>query len=81
MTVGKPYCFQFARLTPEKASSLADALSQSGIFGGSDGSSTPVAKEETNPLDTEGDYKEVKRKFSSDSGKVVRVVISLRFEN
>lgn len=82
LTVGKPYCYQFTRLTPEKARSLADALAQSGIFGGGDGqASESSAKEEASPLDTEGDYKEIKRKFFSDSGKVVRVVITLRFED
>ena len=30
LTVGKPYCYQFTRLSPEKARSLSEAMAQSG---------------------------------------------------
>lgn len=84
LTVGKQYCYQFTRLTTEKARSLSEAMAQSGIFGGGSdegGKQTTAESPEDKALDAEGDYKEIKRKYASSSGKVVRVVISLRFDN
>lgn len=84
LTVGKSYCYQFTRLSPEKARSLSEAMAQSGIFAGDssqNGNASAPEIAEAKSLDTEGDYTEIKRKHSSDSGKVVRVVISLRFDN
>lgn len=86
LTMGKQYCYQFARVSPEKARSLSDAMAQTGIFGGGDATPSANAQAtqpevEKNPLDTEGDFKEIKRKFASDSGKVVRVVITLKADN
>ncbi len=86
LVVGKPYCIQFGRMPPEKARSLSEALAKSGIFGSGDagsgdsGSGNSVPAREDSDLDAQGPYSEIKRKFASDGGRVVRVVISVRLE-
>lgn len=83
ISIGKPYCFQFGRLSPEKARSLSEALSKSGIFGGGEGEETAqdsAKPQETSELDAQGSYAEIKRNFASDGGRVVRVVITVKPE-
>ncbi len=82
ISVGKPYCFQFTRLPPEKARSLSEAVADSGIFGEGD-ASKPLQVEkdpEATALDAEGAFVSIKKKYASDARKVIRVVITVRPE-
>lgn len=84
LVVGKPYCVQFGRLSAEKARSLSEALSKSGIFG--DGENASVGEEseavadESAKLDAQGLYSEIKRKYSGEGGRVVRAVFTLKHD-
>jgi len=84
INVGKTYCFQFGRPTPDEAKTLQEALSSTSVFGGSGDISAPkdsetaVAEEPKSPLDAAGYYTEIKRKFPSDAGKTVRMLITVK---
>ena len=83
LSVGKPYCIQFGRLSPEKNRSLSEALSKSGIFGGGGASAAQEAEpveERRSELDAYGLLSEIKRKYASDGGRVARVVITVKIE-
>ena len=84
LVVGKPYCVQFGRLSAEKARSLSEALSKSGIFGdgenASGGEQAEVAADESAKLDAQGLYSEIKRKYASDGGRVLRAVFTLKYD-
>ncbi len=82
VSVGKPYCYQFTRLPPEKARSLSEAVADSGIFGSGD-ASKPLQVEkdpEATALDAEGSFLTIKKKYASDVRKVIRMVITIRPE-
>ncbi len=82
VSIAKPYCFQFTRLSASKIQSLSDAIAESGIFGSGDPSkpSTSVEDPELTALDAQGVYSSIKKKYASDAGRVIRMVISVRPE-
>ncbi len=84
LIVGKPYCFQFTRVSPEKARSLSDALASTGIFGSGDADKAKAEEKTADPeltaLDAQGAYNSIKRKYQTEAGKVTRVVITVKEE-
>lgn len=85
LVVGKPYCVQFGRLSAEKARSLSEALSKSGIFGDGEsvagGEQAEAEADESAKLDAQGLYSEIKRKYSGEGGRVLRAVFTLKHDN
>lgn len=82
---GTPYCIQLGRPTPTEARSLQDALESTSIFSGTNaggGAGAPrvsVKPEyEASALDAQGPFDEIRKKYSLDSGKTLRVVITAK---
>lgn len=81
LTVGAPYCIQFTRPSPdEAASSLAEAMAKTSVFGGKSPEEVAPLKAEKKPLDDQGLLSDIKRKYASQVGKVARAVITVKFE-
>ena len=80
LNVGKTYCFQFGRMSPDEAKTFQEALAATSLFSGSGDASLPEKEPEApkSPLDAQGSYSEIKRKFSSDTGRTVRVLITVK---
>ncbi|CDE82741.1 unknown [Coraliomargarita sp. CAG:312] len=82
LNVGKTYCFQFARMSPDEAKSFQEALAATSLFSGSGDASLPSEAKEPespkSPLDAQGSYSEIRRKFSGDTGRTVRVLITVK---
>lgn len=81
LNLGKTYCFQFARMSPDKAKTLQEALASTSIFSGGDASLPSEAEDpeaKKSPLDAQGPYSEIRRKFSGDAGRTVRVLVTVK---
>jgi len=80
---GKPYCFQFGRPeNKDSANSLSEAESRTQLFGEKNETlrieeTEDVEAQPASPLDAQGAFSEIKKKYKNDEGKVVRFVIKV----